>query len=283
MITQSDILAITKQSELYPAEWKAFSDSPERIYVVGNVKLLQTKKLVVVGARRTPATALKTGGEIVKGLTGAFTIVTGSADGGDVTAMESALPSGKIICVLAGGFGTLPQSCYTLLERVAKNGLLIALHPFETEVRAFSYEYRNKMLASLGEGALVLGAGEKSGALITAKYAKKQGKKIFALPYPPNTDVGVGCNALIKDGAYLTESEKDVYQAFGLEMPKPVQVSLTDTERQVLQVLKIKVTAHVVELAEETGIPTYKLQAVLSAMQVKGVAVHVGGNRYSPV
>ena len=281
MITKNDILAITKQSELYPTEWKDFPDAPERLYAVGNVKLLQTKKFAVVGARRTPVTALKTGGEIVKGLTSAFTIVTGLADGGDVTAIENALPN--IICVLAGGFGALPQANYALLERVAKNGLLIALHPFETEVRAFSYEYRNKMLAGLSEGVLVLGAGEKSGALITAKYAKKQGKKIFALPYPPNTDVGVGCNALIKDGAYLTESAEDIYQAFGLQMQKPVQIDLTDTERQILQVIKTKVTVHVVELAEQTGIPTYKLQALLSAMEVKGVVAHLGGNRYSPV
>ena len=283
MIRESDILAITKQSELYPTEWRDFRDAPERVYALGNTSLLKKEKFAVVGARRTPAAALKTGGEIVKELTPAFTIVTGAADGGDLSAIENALPSGEIICLLAGGFGAIPQGNYSLLERVAKQGLLLAVHPYETTVRAFSYEYRNKLLAALGKGVLVLGAGQKSGALITAKHAKKQGKKIFALPYPPNTEMGAGCNGLIKDGAYLTETAADVYQAFDMQPPKRREVELTDVERLVLQALKTGTALHVVELAEQTGIPVYKLQGVLSALEVKGVAAHLGGNRYSPV
>lgn len=283
MIKQSDILAITKQSALYPETFKVFSDAPERIYAVGNVQLLQTEKFVVVGARRTPPSALKTGGEIVKSLTDAFTVVTGSADGGDVSAIENALESGKIICVLPGGFGAIPQSNYTLLEKVANKGLLLALHPYDTEVRAFSYEYRNKFLSALGKGVLVLGAGEKSGALITAKYAKKQGKSIFALPYPPHTESGVGCNALIKAGAYLTESAEDIYKVFGIAVAEKPKLSLSETEERILQAVKMLEKGHIIEIAEETGMPVYKLQSALSALEVKGAVTALGGNRYAPV
>lgn len=283
MIKQSDILAITKQSELYPETFQAFSDAPERIYAVGNVQLLQTEKFVVVGARRTPPSALKTGGEIVKNLTDAFTVVTGSADGGDVSAIENALDSGKIICVLPGGFGAIPQGNYTLIEKVAKKGLLLALHPYDTEVRAFSYEYRNKFLSALGKGVLVLGAGEKSGALITAKYAKKQGKRIFALPYPPHTESGAGCNALIKAGAYLTESAEDIYKAFGITVAEKPKLSLSETEERILQAVKTLEKGHIIEIAEKTGMPVYKLQSALSALEVKGAVTALGGNRYAPV
>ena len=284
MIKQNEILAVTKDSEFYPESFKAYADAPEVLYAVGNVQLLKAKKFVVVGARRTPANALKTGGEIVKSITSAFTIVTGSADGGDVSAIENALPSGKIICVLAGGFGAIPQSQYTLLEKVAKNGLLLALHPYETEIRAYSYEYRNKFLSALGESVLVLGAGEKSGALITAKYAKKQGKSIFALPYPPNTDVGKGCNKLIKEGAFLTECAKDIFTALGItEVEKKEEIPLTETEEKVLQAVKTLISGHIIQIAEETGLPVYKLQSVLSALEVKGVVAQLGGNRYAPV
>lgn len=283
MIEKSEILAITKQSELYPNAWLDMKDAPERIYAVGDVSLLKTKKFVVVGARRTPVQALKTGGEIVKRLALSFTIVTGVADGADSVAIESGLENGKVICVLAGGFGALPQSNYALLERVARRGLLLALHPYETMAMAFMYEYRNKLLATLGESVLVLGAGEKSGALITAKYVKKQGKKVFALPYAPGVDAGVGCNALIKDGAYLTENADDIYLALGLEKPQKREINLTETESKVVTALQVLGVAHVAQIAEETGIPTYKLQGVLSALEVKGVAVNVGGNRYAPV
>ena len=283
MIEKSEILAITKQSEFYPTKWLDIAGAPERIYAVGDISLLKTKKFAVVGARRTPVQALKTGGEIVKTLALSYTIVTGTADGADSVAIESGLENGKVICVLAGGFGAIPQGNYALLERVAKQGLLIALHPYETTVRAFMYEYRNKLLATLSESVLVLGAGEKSGALITAKYVKQQGNKVFALPYAPGVEAGVGCNALIKDGAYLTESADDIYLALGLEKPQTRKIELTETERKVVTALQVLGVAHVAQIAEETGIPTYKLQGVLSALEVKGVAVNVGGNRYAPV
>ena len=283
MIKPSDIVAITKESAFYPTEWLSLPDAPERIYAIGDISLLRTRKFVVVGARRTPIHALKTGGEIVKTLALSFTIVTGVADGADVVAIESGLERGKVICVLAGGFSAIPQGNYALLERVAKQGLLLALHPYDTVARAFFYEYRNKFLAALGETALVLGAGEKSGALITAKYVKKQNKKVFALPYSPGVDAGVGCNALIKDGAYLTEKAEDVYLALGMEIPQTKKVDLTATESVVVAALHTLGVAHVTAIAEETGIPVYKLQSVLSALEVKGAAVNVGGNRYSPV
>ncbi len=284
MITQKDVIAITQQSPLYPAEWKTYSDAPDKLYAVGNIRLLQTEKFAVVGARRTPTGALKTGGEIVKRLSDAFTIVTGCADGGDVAAIENALPSGRVICILAGGLGDMPQGNYELLEKVAKNGLLIALHPYHTQVRAYSYDYRNKYLAGLAKALLVLGAGAKSGALITAKYAKKQDKPIFALPYPPNTEVGAGCNKLIKEGGYLTENADDIFKALGITVPEnKLGIDLTETEQKVLRAVRTLVKGHVVEIADESGVSVYKLQGVLSALDVKGLVANIGGNRYAPV
>ena len=86
-------------------------------------------------------------------------------------------------------------------------------------------------------GVLVLGAGDKSGSLITAKYAEEYKKPIFALPYPPMSGAGVGCNALIKRGAKLTEEAKDVLDFFGLETEKKQAVDLTDTEQKAWQFL----------------------------------------------
>ena len=283
-ITENKVVKIEKSSPLYPREWAVFSDAPEALYAVGNTQLLTERKFVVVGSRKTPASALKLGAEICKTLTECFVLCTGAADGGDTAVIEAAVQKGKVICLLAGGLGALPQSALALLEEVAEHGLLLSPHPYETQIRSFSYAYRNKLLSALGEGVFVLGAPQKSGALITAGYAYKQGKKLFALPYAPNTSAGEGCNALIKNGAYLTENASDILSAFDIKITQSrPAVSLTEDEQKLLGVLKDKAEAHASELAAETGIPVFKLRAILSALEVKSLVVSLGGNRYAPV
>lgn len=279
------IVKIDRDSSDYPKEWQALSDKPDCLYAVGNLTLLKGRKLTVVGSRSTPVNALKLGARIAEELSSAFVIVTGTADGGDTAAIEGALKGGgKIICLLAGGFSALPQANAGLLVRVMEKGLLLSPHSFETPVRAFSYEYRNKLLSALCEGVLVLGAGEKSGALITANYAKKAQKPVFALPYPPNTATGAGCNALIKSGGYLVENAEDIAKIVGVELRKnQPSVTLSPDEEKILSALKGMTEAHVNELSAGSGVPLFKARAVLSALEVKGLAVAVGGNHYALV
>lgn len=267
----------------YPKEWKAFQDAPPAIYAVGNLSLLRERKIVVVGSRRTPVPALKLGTTISKDLSQAAVVVTGTADGGDSAAIEGALAgSGKVICVLAGGFGSISQTSFALMEKVAKKGLILSPYPYDTPVRNFSYEYRNKLLAALGEATLVLGAAEKSGALITARYAWGQKKPVFALPYFPGSAAGEGCNAILKAGGFLTESAFDVAGKLGinLEERKMLAVQLTADEAKLLSVLRNLSEGHIMDIAAQSGIPAFKAKAVLSALEVKGVVVSVGGNRY---
>ena len=280
------IREIPYQSADYPKELKALSNAPETLYGVGDISLLQTRKFTVVGSRRTTAAALKLGGEVCKELSKSFTLVTGVADGGDTAVVEGVLQgSGRVICVLAGGFSSLPQGNFSLLKKVAERGLLLSPHAWDTPARSFSYEYRNALLAALGEGALVLGAGDKSGALITAKYAEKLKKKIFAFPYPPNSFAGSGCNALIKKGGYLTESAADILEKFGVEQSAdaPKMIALSADEEKLFSVLREMGEAHIAELSARSGIPTFKAVALLSALCVKGAVVALGGNRFSAV
>ncbi len=281
---KSAIVEIDKSSALYPKEWLALDDAPPVCYAVGNTQLLQERKFCVVGSRRTPANSLKLGERIAEDVSNAFVIVTGTADGGDTAAIEGGLKNGKIICLLAGGFSALPQSNLYLLEKVAKKGLLLSPHPFDAEVRAYSYEYRNKLLAALCEGVLVLGAGEKSGALITAKYAEELGKPVFALPYPPNSSAGSGCNALIKRGGYLTENSEDVACHMGIDLSKSQpKILLTADEEKLYEALRELGEGHITQISEKSGIPSFKARAVLSALEIKGLIVAMGGNRYSVV
>ena len=281
---EKNIVKIEQSSLEYPKEWQGLADKPDCLYAVGNIALLKERKLAIVGSRTTPVNALKLGAKIAEALSSSFVILTGTADGGDTVAIEGALQGGgRVICLLAGGFSALPQAQAGLLEQVVKRGLLLSPHSFETPVRTFSYEYRNKLLAALCEGVLVLGAGEKSGALITAKYAKGYQKPVFALPYPPNTAAGAGCNALIKSGGYLVENAEDIAKIAGVVLCKSKpSVTLNADEEKMLSVLR-KAEAHINELSAGSGIPVFKARAVLSALEVKGLVVALGGNRYAVV
>ena len=282
-LERSGVMPIPQPSPLYPKAWRAFSDAPLCVYAKGNAELLKERFFVVVGSRRTPATANKTATEIAKELSEVFCVVTGTAGGGDAAAAQGALAgSGKLVLVHAGGLNTLPQGNSAVIERTVKTGLVLSPYPMDTAVRAFSYEYRNKLLAALGEGVLVVGAGEKSGALITAKYAEKSGKPIFALPYPPNAVYGAGCNGLIKRGGALTENASDIFLRLGIDVSKTEKsVPLNETEEKVYAALKEANEAHVSELAATLGLPPFKVTTALSALEVKGLAVSLGGNRYA--
>ena len=281
---QTRLIPIEKTDGRYPMEWADLPDAPQTLYALGNISLLKERKLAVVGSRRTSASALKLGEKITAELARELVIVTGSADGGDSAAIEGALQSGRVIVLLAGGFSALPQGSLPLLERVAKQGLLLSPCEFDTPILRYSYEYRNKLLSALCEGVFVLGAGEKSGALITAKYAEKYQKKVFAFPYPPNSAVGVGCNALIKRGGYLVEESADIAKQFEIELGKSKALpALSADEQSLYKALQDLCEGHIQELSLKSGVPAFKARAVLSALEIKGLAVSVGGNRYALV
>lgn len=268
--------------EGYPAEWLALPDAPLCLYAKGDLDLLKQRRFAVVGSRRTAENARKLGESIAKALCDCFAVVSGSADGGDEAAMKGGLLGGKAICFLAGGFGSAPKE-NPLLPSVEKEGLVVAACPLDTPVRVYSYEYRNKLLAALCEGVLVLGAAKKSGALITAKYAKAFQKSVFAIPYAPSVAAGEGCNALIKEGAYLTETAQDVLEKYGFAAEQRPAAVLSESEKKLLDALTQRGEMHVAELSKSLGVPTFKLSATLSSLEVKGLVVKIGGNRYSAV
>lgn len=277
------ITPVAYGSRYYPKAWLELSDAPLVLYAKGDLSLLETRLFCVVGSRRTPPSILKLGENLCEELSSSLTILTGVADGADSAAIEGALKRGKPICLIAGGFGSVPKNNPALLKAVAEKGLLLAPHQNDVPVFAFSYEYRNKLLAKLCEGLLVLSAGEKSGALITAKYAEEFEKRLFALPYAPSSASGVGCNALIKRGAKLTECAGDILTEFGLDGKVSRVVELTETEEKAVEYLKQVGEAHVSEIAEQLNLPHFKIPVLLSALEMKGVVVKLGGNRYSAV
>ncbi len=276
--------AVTLMSDDYPVALKHIPEPPLVLFGKGNRALLNERKFCVVGSRRTPAWAGELAREITSRVAKHFTVVTGFAEGGDRAAIDGALDSGNLICVLPCGLGECYPAAHTALkERIEKKGLLLSEYPSREKLKPYYFHARNRILAGLGEGVFVLSAGEKSGALITANYALEYGRDVFAFPYSPNAVQGAGCNDLIKKGAYLVSESEDILSVYGIEEVAKREISLNEEETKLLSAFENEEELHVAVIAERAQIQLYEALALLSALEIKGVVVKTGGNRYSLV
>jgi DNA processing protein len=277
------IQAIPVSSPLYPKPLKELTRPPLVLYAIGDVSLLSTPCFAIVGSRITPDKTMLLSKAIARDLSSHYTLITGVADGGDRSCVEGALlGTGRVICVAAGGLDSLPKSANPF-EEVAKKGLLLSYKPLRSPVRSFSYETRNEILATLSFGGLIVSGEESSGALITAKYLKQQNKPIFSIPYPPQFSAGSGCNALLKGGGILTEGSEDVLTHFGVQTNKVQreEIPLSPDESQIVQLLKGNMELPIAIIGQKTGFPIYKLNSLITSLEVKGVILKTGGNQIS--
>lgn len=276
--------ALTLLSEDYPENLKNIPDPPLVLYGAGRRELLESRKFCIVGSRRAPAGAIAAGKRMAEEISRHLTVVTGLAEGGDSAAIAGALPGGNLICVLPCGLDhCYPAAHASLKERIGKAGLLLSEYlPGETATK-YAFYARNRLLAGLSDGVLVLAAGKRSGALITANRAAEYGRDVFAIPYGLGAEQGEGCNDLIKKGAFLTTEAEDILSLYGFGGESCAEVQFTAEEARVLAVLKEKGEAHLAELAERLEMRVYEVTAILSALEIKGAAAKIGGNRYTAV
>ncbi|MDE5896307.1 MAG: DNA-protecting protein DprA, partial [Clostridia bacterium] len=270
----------------YPhEEFRFLSAPPIVLFGEGNRALMKTEKFCIVGSRILPPWAEKKGRAIAESVARRFTVVTGLAEGGDSAAIAGAIGSGKLISVLPSGLDNCYPAAHTALkERVKESGLVLSEYPLKEKAKRYSFHARNRLLAALANrGTLVLAAGERSGTLITAHAALEYGREVFALPYNVGAAQGEGCNELIKTGAHLTTGAEDIFSLYGIELRTEPKQDLPPEEEKVLGVLREAGELHVSEIAERAGMRIYEAAAVLSALEIKNLAVKSGGNRYGAV
>ncbi len=276
--------AVTLADDDYPEALRAIPDAPCALFCAGRRELLARRKFCIVGSRLLPSWAQATGKAIAEELTARFAVVTGIAEGGDRAVIDGALSSGELICVLPCGPDVdYPAAHASLKKAIAKRGLLISEYPLGMRAQKFSFHARNRILAGLSEGVLVLAAGEKSGTLITADRALAYGREVFALPHNAGAAQGVGCNALIQQGAFLCTDAGDIFSAFGMQRPARAAAQLTEGEARMLAILREAGEEHAAALAAKAGIPVWEAQAALSSLEMKGLAARAGGNRFAAV
>lgn len=206
----------------YPAPLAAISDPPPVLAVKGEGALLARPIVAIVGARNASAAGQRFAETLARDLGQAgYAVVSGLARGIDAAAHQGALATGTI-AALAGGIDIpYPSANAELQAAIAKRGALVAEMPFGLEPRALNFPRRNRLIAGLANGVIVVEAALKSGSLITARQALDQGREVFAVPGPPADPRARGTNDLIRQGAWLVESADDVIAALGRPAPAP--------------------------------------------------------------
>lgn len=211
--------AICLGSEYYPELLSRLSDPPPVLWAIGNLELLKKDTVAIVGARNASSLGSRMA-RLLSAEVGSlgFAVASGLARGIDTAAHLAALKTGTI-AVMAGGVDTIyPKENSGLAENIAKAGVLISEQPCGLAPQGRHFPTRNRIIAGLSLGVVVVEGAARSGSLITASAALDQGREVMAVPGHPLDARATGCNNLIRDGATLVRSGKEI--AAVLENPR---------------------------------------------------------------
>jgi len=280
-------VAIPRGDERYPARLAEIYDPPPVLYVKGELDSPETPAVAIVGTRGATSYGKMAAEQLARGLAAAgVTVVSGLAMGVDAAAHRGALDGGgRTIAVLGNGLDRVyPSHHARLAQQIAEHGALVTEFPLGTKPDATNFPRRNRIISGLTSGTLVVEAGERSGALITAAFAAEQGRDVLAVPGSIFSPASRGTNNLIRDGATPVTSAEDVLAELApSRVPRQLTVEdilpLDETERALLDVLTAE-PLHIDEIARAVSLPMSVVSASLAMMELKGIARQTGGMNY---
>jgi DNA processing protein len=278
--------------EGYPELLAAIHSPPPILYVRGTIEPEDRVAVAIVGSRQASqygsAMAEQISGELAER---GVTIVSGMARGIDAAAHRSALrAAGRTIAVLGCGLGvTYPPEHAELADQIAEQGALISEFPIFTPPKPGHFPQRNRIISGLARGIVVIEAGLKSGAMITANYALEQGREVFAVPGQVTSRSSRGCHQLIKAGAKLTEGWEDILEEIELQMtpgsqvvrdPTPVSRSLAQEEILIIDAMEAG-PMQIDDLIGRTQLPAGQMASLLLSLMLKGMIEELPGKSFA--
>ncbi len=280
----------------YPPLLAQLDSAPPILIVRGDAALAAKPSVAIVGARNASAAAVKLARDFASALAEAgLVVVSGLARGIDGAAHEGAMPA--TIGVIASGIDVAyPPQHAGLQERIASEGLLIAEQPPGTEPRGSHFPSRNRIIAGLASGTLVVEAAVKSGSLITARLAAEAGREVMAIPGSPLEPRSHGCNHLIREGAVLIQDPADVIELLSTFDGTPRSTfreaaggfdyapdDLAEAEPADIAGLLTTAPVAVDELIRQSGAPAAAVQLALLELEIAGTLERHAGGRVSLV
>jgi len=295
---------INLKDERYPPLLKRIYDPPPVLYVKGSLTRGDNLGIAIVGCRRCSLYGQEQASRFAHFLSSAgFTIVSGMARGIDTAAHHGALSAGgRTIAVQGCGLANIfPPENKELFELIAESGACISELPLRYEPLSENFPPRNRIIAGLSLGTIVIEAAQRSGALITARLAMENNREVMAVPGKIDSPLSKGSHQLIKQGAKLIESVEDVTEALGyigeqlqqhvsmaavkasekIEMPlfDASQLNLSDFEKTIYDCLTDE-PLHIDQIIEETDLPPGSINASLISLRLKGLIKQLPGSLF---
>lgn len=288
-LDSKNIQVVTYLSKDYPTDFINYHGYPIALYCKGDLSLLHSVAIAVVGTRKITKYGAFATEKICKGLVqNDVVIVSGMATGVDTVAHTTALNNkGKTIAVLGSGFDNIyPKSNFELFKRICENGLVITEYTPQTPPAMYNFPVRNRIIAMISNGVLITEAGRKSGALYTINYGLEYGKEIFVVPANIDSYSSIGCNNILKTcQSALTTCADDILKVLNIDnksqkSKKSVQISVE--EQAVLNVIGNDELSFD-ELIVKTKYDTKTLVRLLTTLELSGIIKKSAGNFYSRI
>jgi len=274
----------------YPPLLAELDNAPAVMTIRGDIALFARTSVAMVGARNASAAACRfaRGLAVELGREGVV-IVSGLARGLDTAAHQGSLATGTIGVIASGIDIAFPPENRALQDQVAEQGLLIAEQPPGSEPLARNFPHRNRVIAGLSTGTVVVEAAPRSGSLITARLAAEAGRDVMAVPGSPLEPRAQGCNLLIREGATLVQSAADILETIRPIDPRMVRAPASpfdgrpggepdDAERRALTGLLGPVPVAIDELIRQSGLPPATVALVLLELELASrIERHAGG------
>lgn len=286
-LTKLEIGVITIVSDNYPELLKNTTEPPTVLYYRGNVKLLNSNCVAIVGTRRIS----RYGSDVTKNFSAALakqglTIVSGLCDGVDTAAHVSCVEAGgKTIAVLGSGLNEIYPATNTNLAKkiIESGGLIISEYKPNEKPRTFYFPVRNRIIAGLSKAVLITEATLKSGSMHTKNYALEYGREVFAVPGRITDIYSEGCNMIIQNcQTAIALSPKTILDFFGkkfVENKKDiVQLGLLD--ELILSIIDVN-EVHYEEILAKSKVDSKTLNTCLMRLELKGIIKKLSGNFYS--
>lgn len=286
----------------YPADLADISDAPPVLWMRGNPDLLARPMVAMVGARNASSLGSRMAKLLAHDIGKAgFVVASGLARGIDTAAHAAALATGTL-AVMAGGVDHIyPRENQKLADQIAEQGVILSEQPIGLAPQARHFPRRNRIVSGLARAVVVVEAASRSGSLITARDAADQGRDVMAVPGHPLDARAAGCNLLLRDGATLVRSGKDVIEALALpepaqpsqivmpglaEAPKPARpasvAAALDLSRRILTLLGPSPIPED-QLIRELDLPAQKVSGELVTLELQGKLARQSGGMLSLV
>ena len=286
-IKNNEIEIILITDEKYPQKLKEITYPPLGFYLKGHF-CPSSINIAVVGTRRPSYYGKQVAEQLTLELAqSGANIISGLAWGIDTISHKAALKAnGYTLAILGSGLDIIyPPINKRLAQEILKNGGLISEYCLNTPPLKHHFPLRNRLISGLADGVVVIEAPLKSGALITAKFALDQNREVFAVPGPIFSNISIGTNRLIQQGAKLVMNAQDIFDEFNIALPEKVKkqriVLETKQEKTIMALLQKKQKPLLIdEIMEQVDLTPAEVLATITSLELKGHLKNIGGGRY---